>query len=271
MIALGLVDEVKKRVDRLDLPFSRDGIDPFGIDKKALVPFFSLLGAMHNLYFDVHHHGIEHVPRKGRGVIVGNHSGGVPLDAGMILASLFFAMEPPRLGHAMVEKFVYKMPFAGTWYAKCGQLSGLPEHAERVLEGDRLMLVFPEGARGTEKLYSARHSLVDFGTGFMRLSLQTRSPIVPVAFVGGGEAIPTIFNSHTLGKLFGAPYVPFTPWILPVPIPARLDVLFGEPMTFAGTGSEEDDVIEGYVAEVKGRIAQLIEEGRRLRGELPRR
>jgi len=63
--------------------------------------------------------------------------------------------------------------------------------------------------------------------------------------------------------------VPFTPWILPIPIPTRLDVIFDEPIMFDGDGNEEDDVIEEYVAQVKGKIAQLIDRGRRLRGELP--
>ena len=62
--------------------------------------------------------------------------------------------------------------------------------------------------------------------------------------------------------------MPFTPWLLPLPRPARLDVVVDEPMVFSGDGSEEDDVIEGYVAQVKGKIADLIERGRRLRGEL---
>ena len=58
---------------------------------------------------------------------------------------------------------------------------GLPEHAVRLLEDDRLLLVFPEGARGTAKLFKDRNSLVRFGTGFMRLALQTGTPIVPTA------------------------------------------------------------------------------------------
>jgi len=267
---MSLIADVKARVDRLELPFSSAGIDPYGITKTELVRFFTMLGALHNHYFDMRHHGVQHVPKQGRAMLIGNHSGGVALDAGMVIASVFFKLEPPRLCHSMVEKFLSRMPFAGMWTSKCGQMVGLPEHAVRLLEEDRLVLVFPEGAHGTEKLYSQRNSLVDFGTGFMRLALQTRTPIVPFAFVGGGEAIPTIFNSYWLGRLMGAPYIPFTPWILPLPIPARLDVVFDAPMTFAGTGAEEDDVIEGYVAEVKGRIAQLIEQGRRLRGELPR-
>ncbi len=36
---------------------------------------------------------------------------------------------------------------------------------------ERLLMVFPEGSRGTAKLYGDRNSLVGFGTGFLRLAL----------------------------------------------------------------------------------------------------
>ena len=39
----------------------------------------------------------------------------------------------------------------------------------------------------TPKLAKDADSLVDIGTGFMRLALETKTPIVPFAFVGGGE------------------------------------------------------------------------------------
>jgi 1-acyl-sn-glycerol-3-phosphate acyltransferase len=107
---------------------------------------------------------------------------------------------------------------------RTGNLTGLPEHAERLLEDDRLLMVFPEGARGTAKLYRERHSLVDFGTGFVRLAMKTKTPIVPFGFIGGGEAIPTIVNSYALGKLFGAPYVPITPYLFALPLPVSLEV-----------------------------------------------
>jgi 1-acyl-sn-glycerol-3-phosphate acyltransferase len=266
---MGLLDDVRARVRRLEIPFSKAGIDPYGTSKKDLFLFFSMLGVLYRHYFDVEHHGLEHVPVRGRAMLIGNHQGGVALDAGMVIATLFFELEPPRLCHSMVEKFIARTPFMGMWTTRAGQMVGLPEHAIRLLEEDRLVLVFPEGAHGTEKLYKDRHSLVDFGTGFVRLALQTKTPIVPFAFLGGGEAIPTIFNSYKLGRLLGMPYVPFTPWIFPVPVPARLDVIFDEPIVFEGDGNEEDDVIEAYVAQVKGKIAQLIDRGRRLRGELP--
>src|SRR6185436_6019022 len=143
----------------------------------------------------------------------------------------------------------------------------LPEHVSRMLHDERLVLIFPEGARGTAKLFWNRHSLVQFGTGFMRLALQTASPIVPFGFVGGGEAIPTIVNSYKLGRLVGAPYVPLTPWLLPLPLPARLDLRFGPPMVFQGDGNEDDATIEEKVNQVKERIADLIGETRKERGD----
>ena len=251
--------EVRDRVQRLELPFNRHGVDHFGIAQKDLTRFFTMLEWFYRNYFDVTVHGIEHVPVRGRTMLVGNHSGGVALDAAMVLASMMLEMEPPRLAQGMAEKFINRLPFMSTWTARCGQFTGLPEHATALLEDERMLLVFPEGARGTAKLYWDRNSLVRFGTGFVRLALETKTPIVPFAFIGGGRAIPTVANLYALGKLMGAPYLPVTPWIAPLPRPTSLEIHYSEPMVFEGTGAEEDDVIIGYVDQVKERIGQLIE------------
>src|SRR4030095_7790311 len=122
---------------------------------------------------------------------------------------------PPRLAQGMAEKFLNQFPVASLWTSRTGQFTGLPEHAIRLLEDERLLMVFPEGARGTAKLYKQRHSLVEFGTGFIRLALKTGTPIVPLGFAGGGEAFPTVVNSYALGRLMGVPYLPVTPYLLP--------------------------------------------------------
>jgi 1-acyl-sn-glycerol-3-phosphate acyltransferase len=254
--------EVVACVDRLELPFNRHGLDPYGIAKKDLIRFFSPLAWLYRNYFHVKVHGIEHVPQRGRAMLIGNHSGGVALDGAMVLASMMLDMDPPRLAQGMAEKFINELPFASPWTSRTGQFTGLPEHAERLLEDERLLMVFPEGARGTAKLYWERHSLVHFGTGFMRLALQTKTPIVPFAFLGGGEAIPTISNLYKIGRLFGAPYIPVTPWLFPVPRRVPLDVYYSAPMRFEGSSTEEDAVIERYVDQVKQRITELIAHGK---------
>lgn len=265
-----LVDpEIAARVERLEIPFDRLGVDPYGVSREHLARAMTMLRWAYRHYFHVESRGHGHVPARGRAMLVGNHSGGVAIDGAMVIASMFLEMDPPRLAQGMVEKFINRVPFASTWANRTGQFTGLPEHAERLLEDERLLMVFPEGARGTAKLYPERYSLVDFGTGFMRLALKTRTPIVPFGFLGGGDAVPTVMNAYALGALFGVPYVPITPYLVAVPLPVPLAIEFGDPLRFDGNGSEEDEVIAGYVDEVKRAIAALITRGRARRGDSP--
>jgi len=263
-------EEVRDRVEQLEIDFNRYGYDAYGVSKKQLVRSYSLLALLYRKYFDVSIYGIEKVPARGRAMLIGNHSGGLALDATIVMTSMLLEAQPPRLVQAMVDRFLGRVPFASRFTSRMGHLIGLPEHAVELLEAERLLLVFPEGHHGTAKLYGDRNSLVKFGPGFMRLALQTKSPIVPFAFIGGGEAIPTIANLERTGKLLGLPYLPLTPYVLPLPRPVSLELYYSEPMLFEGTGNEEDKVIQGYVEQVKERVAELIERGvqmRKHRGE----
>ncbi|XXF76701.1 1-acyl-sn-glycerol-3-phosphate acyltransferase [Myxococcaceae bacterium GXIMD 01537] len=255
-------ESVAEKVERLELPFNEYGVDPYGISKKHLNIAMGALKLLYKHYFRVRAFGVENIPVRGRAMLVGNHSGGIAVDGAMVIASSFLELDPPRLAQGMVERFIPRFPIANLWTSRTGQFTGLPEHARRLLEEDRLLMIFPEGARGTAKLFHERHSLVDFGTGFMRLALETRTPIVPLAFIGGGEAVPTVMNLKGLGRLLGVPYVPVTPYLLPLPLPVPLEVYYGEPLFFEGTGNEDDEVIHGYVDQVKQKIARLLERGR---------
>ena len=258
-------DEIAERVERLELPFDARGVDNYGVSKWHLEKALRLAEPLYRKYFQVRCSGLGNIPARGRAMLVGNHSGGVALDGLMVGASTFLELEPPRLAQAMADRFINRFPFASIWASRLGQFTGLPEHAQRLLEDDRLLLVFPEGARGTAKLWKDRWSLVEFGPGFVRLALRTRSPIVPFGFIGGGDAIPTIANLYKIGKLLGVPYVPVTPWLLPLPRPVQLEIHYGTPLVFEGTGSEDDDVIHRHVDRVKEAIAALIEKGREAR------
>ncbi len=257
--------EVQRRIEELEIPWGPFGVDPYGVSKKHLAVGFSMAEPFFKHYFSVKVLGAENVPSRGRGMLVGNHSGGIAIDGMMVIASMFFAKNPPRLAQGMVEKFMNRVPFASMFTGKLGQFVGLPEHCVRLLEDERLLMVFPEGARGTAKLYRERYDLVRFGTGFVRLAMRTRAPIIPFAFLGGGAAVPSIYNAVSLGRLLGAPYVPITPYGLPIPLPVKLEVEYGEPLVFEGTGAEADNVIEGYVEQVRTSIMAMIERGRQRR------
>lgn len=255
------LESVKERIARLELPFGEYGYDDYGVSARALSIGLSALYPLYRYYFRVECRHIERVPSETRAMLVANHSGGIATDALMLIAACFFEMEPPRLAQGMADKYLNRLPFASRVTNRVGQLTGLPTHAERLLEDDRLLLVFPEGIRGTRKLFRERRGLIDFGSGFVRLALKTRTPIIPVGVLGGGEALPTIANLDRLGHLFGLPYVPLTPYLLPVPLPVKLTLHFGRPLTFEGTGDEDDETIFSNVASVRAAISELLRTG----------
>ncbi len=257
-------EDVFERVRRIPIEFNRYGMDRYGISQEHLTTIFSLLKPIYRYYFRVTTHGMENIPDDGV-MLVGNHSGGVPVDGAMVLAASFFELEPPRLAHGMVDKFANRWPVVSKWFSRMGQFTGLPEHAVRLLREGRMLMVYPEGTEGIGKLYRDRYQLVDFGTGFMRIALEADVPIVPFAFIGGEEAHPTMFHLDSLAKLLGAPYIPVPPHLLPIPLPVHCEIHFGEPMQFDGTGAEADETILSYIDQVKTRIAELIDEGRRHR------
>jgi 1-acyl-sn-glycerol-3-phosphate acyltransferase len=126
-------------------------------------------------------------------------------------------------------------------------------------------LVFPEGARGISKPFAQRYEMVDFGLGFMRLALETGTPIVPVAVVGGEEQYINVGNSPRLAKVLGMPVFPFVPqWLIPgaaMPLPTRYRLHFGEPLVFDGDADDEDSVIEDKVRTVRDTIQAMLRRG----------
>ncbi|MGB5811273.1 MAG: lysophospholipid acyltransferase family protein [Polyangiales bacterium] len=264
--ALFPIDEdIASRVDALNLGFNHYGIDRFGIDRAELGRLLTFFARFYHHYFRVRVVGIENVPDAGRTLLIGNHSGGLPIDGSIVMGSLAFEKEPPRLAHAMVDEFFYAFPGTAQLFARTGQFTGNPEQAARLLVDERVVLAFPEGARGTAKLAKEADSLVRFGSGFMRLAIQMKCPIVPFAFIGGGEALPTIANLTRVGKLFGLPYIPVPRYLLMLPRPTSLELIYGEPMVFEGTGNETDAEVFERVEQVRDRIAGLIRQGRQFR------
>ena len=255
--------EIADQLERLPIEFGGHGVDRFGISRHALLRFYSAMAPLYRNYLKVTVFGGENIPARTRGLIVGNHSGGIGADAMMVSVALLLN-DPPRLAHAMAEYFFNTKPYAGLALNRVGHLTGLPEHARLLLEDERLVLVFPEGARGALKPYAKAYQLQTFGTGFMRLALANKAPVVPFAFIGGEESFP-ILARIDLRKWLGTPPMPIAPQLVLWPLPISCQVHFGPPIHFEGTGAEPQHVIDGYVRQVKDAIEGLIERGLSIR------
>ena len=230
--------EVRRAFDALPNQLNEHGYDPWGFNPDLARHTYSF-GKYIYRYFRPVVRGVENVP-EGRVLLVPNHSGQLPFDGMVVGVSCLLDLKPPRIVRAMVERWVPRIPYVNELFARSGAVLGDPINCRNLLEADNAILVFPEGARGCGKTFNNRYKLVDFGRGFMRLALQTNTPIVPVSVVGAEESIPSISQGRFIAKMVGAPYVPI-PYTLPllgplayVPLPTRFHITFGEPMVFDG-------------------------------------
>ncbi len=137
----------------------------------------------------------------------------------------------------------------------------------RVAAGETIM-VFPEGTRGLNKTYDKRYRLQEFGSGFMRIAVETQTPVLPVAVIGAEEQAPALFDFKQVAKIFGFPALPITPTLVPFPLPVKYHLWFGEPMRFSGTAHDDDAELERKVSEVKRAIETLLKRGLKSRGSI---
>lgn len=263
-----LGEEFSARLDRVPLNLTTTGVDPFGLDPQWTKYALASVALLHRHYFRTEVTGAEHVPST-RVLLVSNHSGQIPIDGALIGAALFMDVEPPRFMRAMVEKWTQTLPFVSLLFSRVGQVVGVPENAKHLLVNDEALLVFPEGARGISKPFSKRYQLEEFGLGFMRLAIETGTPIVPVAVIGGEEQYVSLGNFDALAKLLRAPSIPILPQLLlpfgALPLPTRYRIQFGEPMRFGGDADDDDAVIEEKVFVVKSTIQSMLNRGLKAR------
>ena len=178
-----------------------------GLMDRTLIEFF------YRLWFRCEVEGIENVPAEGGALIVSNHSGALPPDAAMIAKAIREEHPRSRQMYMTVEHFFKGYPGFSMLLPKIGAVPAHPANVHRLLYDERqLVLVFPEGRKGTEKLYKDRYRLRRFGRGgFVEAAMRARVPIVPVALVGAEEAAPIFAHVPLLQKLTGLIYFPITP------------------------------------------------------------
>jgi 1-acyl-sn-glycerol-3-phosphate acyltransferase len=256
--------DFEERLRRVNVAMATGGVDPFGLDPEWAKYAVGVAAFFHRFYFRTQVFGVDRVP-LGRVLLVANHSGQIPMDGLVIGAAMFLDAEPPRIVRSMVEKWTQTLPFVSTFFSRVGQVVGVPENARRLLELGEAILVFPEGARGISKPFSHRYRLTDFGLGFMRLALETNTPIVPVGVIGAEEQYISLGNLQRLARVFGMPSFPVLPQVLlpggQLPLPTKYRLYFGEPMVFDGDPDDDDAVIEEKVMRVKGAVQSILNRG----------
>ncbi len=207
--------------------------------------------------------GLEHIPASGPVLLVGNHSGGnmTPDTTVFVLAFCsYFGADRPfyQLAHNLVMVQPALRPLR-----RFGMMLASQSNARAALDRGAALLVYPGGDVEVHRP-SWRSGRIDFAgrTGFIRLAMERRVPVVPVVSAGGQETSLFLSSGQGLARalcldrLFQLKVLPVSlalPWGINVgdflghlPLPAKLTVEVLEPLYLHERFTGEDAVERGY-------------------------
>jgi 1-acyl-sn-glycerol-3-phosphate acyltransferase len=233
------------------------GYDAWGFNIKGVKPFIDVGRFFYEKYFRVETYGLENIPKEGRVLIVGNHSGQLPIDATLLGYALITNPYAPRAPKGMYERFVPELPFISMLFSQWGGSVGDPENCEKMLNNEEAVVVFPEGARGVSKPTRKKYQLQKFGNGYIHMAVRCKTPIIPVGIVGCEEILFSYGNIDIFSKLLNFPYIPA---LLPFAFPSKVIMTFGEPIYFEGDVGK-NHVMEDMNNQVKSAVKALLNEG----------
>jgi len=242
-------------------------LDDWGRSERFLGLVEPALNFYYRYWFRVETEGIENIPAEGGALLVSNHSGALPPDAPMVMQAIRNEHSSPRPLYMLGEDWFKGYPGVGMLANKLGLVAAHRENAQRLLYDEgRLAVVFPEGQKGSRKLYWQRYRLRRFGRGgFVRTAIRARVPIVPIALVGGEEAMPIFAHLRFLQRISGLIYFPlnhaFPHFGLAAGLmymPAKFKIRFMEPIDMSAYPPEtaEDPAEVQAIAE---RIRTMIQ------------
>ena len=159
------------------------------------------------LFSDVYHRaevrGLANIPAEGPVLLVGNHSGGTLISDTFVFAQAFYDhFGPLRRFHQLAHDLVFQIPGVRASLSRFGTVPASPENMGRALERDAALLVYPGGDHETYRP-SWESAEIDFAgrTGFVKLAIEHRVPIVPVVAIGGQETALFLGRGRRFARL----------------------------------------------------------------------
>ncbi|HEX4357317.1 MAG TPA: 1-acyl-sn-glycerol-3-phosphate acyltransferase [Pseudonocardia sp.] len=244
-------------------------VDEFGFDREfADHIVMPVLRPLYERWFRVETIGMSNVPATGGALLVANHSGTLPIDAMMTTVALRDHHPSGRHLRMLGADLLFRTPMLGTISRKAGHTLACNPDAERLLNSNELVGVWPEGYKGVGKPFKDRYKLQRFGRGgFVSAAMRCGVPIIPCSIVGAEEIYPLIGDLKPLARLFGLPYFPITPTfpllgpLGAVPLPSKWYIEFGEPIrTDRYTPADADDpmLVFNITDQVRETIQQTL-------------
>jgi 1-acyl-sn-glycerol-3-phosphate acyltransferase len=253
-------------------------VDEFGLDQQSLARAAPLLDLLADRWWRIELSGLARLDSPGPYLLVANRAGLPPWDGLMISHTLARRFpERPRVRFLLAD-WLLTLPFVHASLARLGGVRACRENAERLLRAGHSVVSFPEGQQGAAKVFRERYRLRRFGRGgVVRVAIEARVPLVPVAVVGAEEAHPVLFKVESVARLAGLRFLPVTP-TFPLlgplgllPLPSKWSIRFGGPVPTAHLGPEaaqDELLVSRMTEELRAEIQRLLAEGLRARASV---
>lgn len=239
--------------------------DEYGFDLASYRGMEKFIRFLYEDWFGVQIAGLGNIPSTGSAVLFGNHSGVLPLDGCLLYDGIINYHPEPRRVRFLVTKFLLDKPIIGKRLRGFGCIPPDYEIATDMLRRGELVFFYPEAEKGTGKLFKDRYKLVEFHAGFVRASIETGSPLVPIVTIGGDEIYPLLADCKPLAKLLKAPYFPISPLFPIFPLPIRIMTAIWRPFQLrypAAVANDEDLVTEianDIHDDIQAKVTDLLE------------
>lgn len=200
---------------------------------KAFPYFFTELASK---YFRVEVVGAEHLPRRGPALICPNHSGVSGFDGMVLHHEILKACG--RYPRVLTHKLWFVNKTTAVPARRFGFYEASLNNGISALNKKQLVVLFPEGEQGNFKPSSKAYQLQEFRRGFVRMALETGTPIIPTLILGAEE---THIN---LSQLKLTKYVRGLILPLPlniIPLPSKWRIVFLEPIQLPHPKSKVKD------------------------------
>jgi 1-acyl-sn-glycerol-3-phosphate acyltransferase len=229
---------------------------------KILPHFF---GELMKTYFRVQVEGGEHIPKRGRALIVPNHSGVSGMDAMVLHHEI--ARASGRFPRVLTHHLWFLNKTTAIPATRLGFVEATTDNGLKFLQRQQLVVLFPEGEYGNFKPTSKAYSLQEFKRGFIRMALQTGAPIVPVLVLGAEETHINL-SRLKLSKFLRGVVLPL-PLNL-IPLPSKWKIIFMEPvhLPYGAEAADDRELVRDLAEDLRERMQERLNEELSRRGSV---
>jgi 1-acyl-sn-glycerol-3-phosphate acyltransferase len=229
-------------------------------------------------WFRMEIEGWERLPEP-PALFIGIHSGAPFVwDAWTVGVQWWRHFGGSRIMHGTAHDALMAAPVIGHYFRAMGVLPAAPDSIASALAAGHDVALWPGGEVDSLRPWTKRDEAILGGrTGFIRMAINAGVPIVPIATMGGPDAMPVLTRGKNLAKLLQLdklarikvmPFALSAPWgiapaMLPeIPLPTKIRTAFQEPVKLSRDPkkAKDDDYVQRKYEEVRESIQGGVDE-----------